>query len=147
MTAEQIIQKANDRMEWINKYYSSPPSTDISDQYPTRFDYYSKEIWKDKMTREKFDEIMSYENILKAETLKANVEKIGYDNYDKYHWILETPPLFHIFHNNWENEIKVEGYLGTIIKHNGDIDAAFADIMGDAEILIDYANDIASTAF
>ena len=100
------------------------------------------------MSLEQFKEWTSFENILKAFTLRENVEKIGYQNYERYHWILETTPTYEFWPKGYDaQEIEARGYLGYVINHDGDINAAFKDIMGDAEVFIDYANDIASTAF
>jgi len=147
MTSEQIIEKAKDTFEGILQRYAKPMNDIALGTYPTTFDWYNEKIWKGMMTRERFDEIITYENILKAITLKTNVEKIGYANYERYHWILETTPTYCLRYDSWKKEIEVDGYLGCILKNDGDVDAAFKDMMGNAEMFIDYANDIAATAW
>jgi hypothetical protein len=116
-------------------------------EFKNLFEKYNKEYWRGKAKEEDFMSVINLENFCKAVTLQVNVEKIGYQNYDRYHWILETTSVADVRYCNYSNQVEVDGYLGYILKHDGNVDAAFQDLMGDAEVFIDYANDIASTAF
>jgi len=155
MTAEQIIEKAKKEFEHIRKRFFDRQYLEVfyperADQFENLFELYNDKrgYWKGLMDLEQFKEWTSFENILKTMTLEANVEKVGYADYKRYHWILETTPTYEFWPKGYQaQEIEARGYLGYIIKHDGDINAAFKDIMGDAEILIDYANDIQSTSF
>ena len=155
MTPQEIIEKATKEYEHIkerffDRSYFERFYPEATDRFENLFEHHNhkKGMWQGLMNLEQFKEWTSEENILKTYTLQANVEKVGYQNYIRYHWILETTPTYEFWPKGYQaKEIEVRGYLGYVIKHNGDIEAAFKDIMGDAEIFIDYANDIASTAF
>jgi hypothetical protein len=155
MNPQEIIEKATKEFEHIkerffDKSYFERFYPEETDKFENLFQSYNDKqgCWKGLMNREQFNEWTSFENILKALTLQANVEKVGYADYKRYHWILETTPTYEFWPKGYQaKEIEARGYLGYIIKHDGDIDTAFKDMMGDAEIFIDYANDIQSTAF
>jgi hypothetical protein len=154
MNPQEIIEKATKEFEHIkerffDRSYLERFYPEKMDQFENLFQFYNDKrgYWKGLMDLEQFKEWTSFENILKTYTLRANVEKVGYADYKRYHWILETTPIMEFWPEYRETEIEIRGYLGYIIKHDGDIDAAFKDMMGDAEIFIDYANDIQSTAF
>ena len=164
MTPQEIIKKATKEYEHIkerffDRSYFERFYPEATDRFENLFEHHNhkKGMWQGLMNLEQFKEWTSKENILKTYTLRANVEKVGYQNYKRYHWILETTPIYEFWPEReclpypqpgfGDYKIKGRGYLGYVIKHDGDIDAAFKDIMGDAEIFIDYANDIASTAF
>jgi len=164
MNPQEIIENARKEFNHIkerffDRSYLERFYPERMDQYENLFQLYNDKrgSWEGLMDLEQFKEWTSFENILKTYTLRANVEKIGYQNYKRYHWILETTPVYEFWpereslpypQNGFgDYKIKGRGYLGYIIKHDGDIESAFKDIMGDAEVFIDYANDIASTAF
>lgn len=154
MDTQKIIDSARKEVEYIKRRYFSrsylekfyPEKTD---QFENLFEFHNSKsgLWKGLMDLDQFNEWTSFENILKTFTLRANVEKVGYADYKRYHWIIETTPTYEFWPEYRETGIEIRGYLEYIIKHNGDVESAFKDMMGDAEMFIDYANDIASTAF
>lgn len=148
MTPEQIIENAKKAHSFKLRFYFSPDLIDESDgDFANLFEKYQKNWWKGQAKKEDLMEILNLENFIKAVTLKANVEKIGYQDYDRYHWILETTDVADITFCNYSKKFEVHGYLSYILKNGGDVNAAFGDMMGDNEMFIDYANDIAATAW
>jgi len=147
MTEQEIIEKAKAELNRKLRFYFSPDMIDENDgDFKNMFEKYNKEWYNGQVKEEDFRAVLTLENFIKAVTLKANVEKIGYANYEKYHWILESTELADISYSNYSKSVEVDGYLGYILKCNGDVNAAFKDLIGDAEMFIDYANDIAATA-
>jgi len=148
MTSEQIIEKAQKALSSKLRFYFSPDMIDEKDSgFKNLFEKYNKEYNKGQAKEEDFMAILKLENFVKAVTLEANVEKVGYQDYNRYHWILETTALADISYSTYSKKVEVHGYLGYILKHDGDVNAAFKDMMGDNEMFIDYANDIAATAW
>ena len=148
MTAEQIIEEAKNAHSFKLRFYFSPDMIDEKDgDFANLFDKYQKGWWKGQAKEEDLMEILNLENFIKAVTLKANVEKVGYQDYKRYHWILETTDVADILFSTYSKKFEVHGYLSYILKNDGDVAAAFKDMMGDNEMFIDYANDIAATAW
>lgn len=145
---QTIQEKAKKQLDFKLRFYFSPDMIKEGEgNFKNLFEKYNKEWWNGQAKEEDFMSILNIENFIKAVTLQTNVEKIGYQNYDRYHWILETTATADIRYSNYSKKVEVDGYLGYVLKHNGDVKAAFSDLMGDAEMFIDYANDIADTAF
>ena len=148
MTSEQIIEKAQKALSSNLRFYFSHDMIDENDgDFANLFEKYNKQLWKGQAKEEDIMAILKLENFIKAVTLKTNVEKVGYQDYKRYHWILETTAVADILYSTYSKEFEVHGYLGYILKHDGDVNTAFKDMMGDNEMFIDYANDIAATAW
>ena len=148
MTEQEIIEKARKALDFKLRFYFSPDMINEDDRdFKNLFEKYNKQWYEGQAKEEDFKAVLTLENFVKAVTLQANVEKVGYQNYDKYHWILETTALADIRYSTYSKKVEVSGYLGYILEHDGDVNTAFKDLMGDAEIYIDYANDIAATAW
>lgn len=149
MTNEQIIQKAEKRLAWYHRFYFSIEVVDESDRskYASLFEKYNDVYWKNKADINEAKEKLSLDNVIKAIRLQEAVEEVGYKNYDRYHWIIETTSLVDMRYDSYEKRLDCGGYLQYVLDADGDIEEAFKKLMGDGEVFCDYANDIADTAW
>jgi len=144
MNQEQIIAEANKSHAFYNRFYFSQDVSVDPESFQKQFSLYNAER-DNALTEEELKAVLVIENFLKAAELKARFEEIGYKNYSRYHWTLET---FSMFEATWWKGYKnFGGYVGMILDHGGDVEAALIKMVGGAEVLADYANDIAATEF
>lgn len=149
MTNEQIIQKAQERLAFNRRFYFSIDVVDEQDRpkYSSLFEKYNDVYWKNKGDINEAKEKLNLDNLIKAVKLQLAVEEVGYKNYDRYHWIIETTSLVDLRYDSYEKRLNFGGYLQYVLDADGDIEVAFKKLMGDGEVFCDYANDIADTAW
>ena len=156
---EQLRIKAQERIDSKMEHYFEP--SEESYKYALKgpdgecnyFHYCNKNYWDDKATREDIERILNIDNVTKALMIQSHIESLP---YERYHWVIETTPVIDIGYSNpmtetgynWDKkEVCSEGYLGKVMAYNGDVVKALNSFLGDAEMIIDHANDIAATAF
>ena len=158
LTEEQIDEFRKQAKEQIDRklnfYFREKP---IDNKYSALdekgnnnyFNFCNREYWDGNITKEMLKTFLSNENVTKAIIIKKYIETL---DYERYHWVIETTELIEFAYGyhleNWDvKQFHAQGYLGSVIDNDGDLIKALNSFLGDAEMFIDHANDIAATAF